>query len=76
MSRESSKWFLIFVLAIDAAITLNLAFGERVRLFIANGQAGCWPWSPAVVELRPGMTICPGQTARGTFTIKAKDHDI
>ena len=32
-------------------------------------RAGCWPWSPALVEYHPGMTLCPHQEVDVTFTI-------
>lgn len=45
----TSKWFLFFVIALDAAITLNVAFGDKITTFVANGL---WP---TVVEYR----LCP-----------------
>jgi hypothetical protein len=60
-------WTLIVLsLAADVAYFLG---GERARLFVANARDGCFPWSPAVVEFSPGMTICPGQMVVITIQI-------
>lgn len=50
---------LLLVIGIDTGLLLT-----PVRLFFINAQYGCWPWSPAEVFYRDGMTLCPGQTAR------------
>lgn len=39
-------------------------FRDEIRLVFENARSGCWPWSPAVVDYYPGMTLCPGQEAR------------
>ena len=56
----------IFLIAMGI---FNIAFltcsqcRQHVILFFINASYGCWPWSPKVVEYKPGMTLCPGQTA-------------
>jgi len=49
----------------------GLGLVERIDIFIINAKAGCWPWSPRVVEFRQGMTLCPGQSTRvdGMITV-------
>jgi hypothetical protein len=44
-------------------------------LVAANLSAGCTPWAPAEVEFKQGMTLCPGQSAKGTFTIPNTDDE-
>lgn len=58
------KWFIIACLIVSA-INLAIFFNSRrVVLFAINARAGCFPWSPKVVDYREGMTLCPGQIMR------------
>jgi hypothetical protein len=41
----------------------GLGLTERTKIIVINARAGCWPWTPAVVDYREGMTFCPGQKA-------------
>lgn len=52
---------LLLVIGIDTGLLLTLT---PVRLFFINAQYGCYPWSPAEVLYRDGMTLCPGQAVR------------
>jgi hypothetical protein len=57
----------LFLLAIDIGVIY--VHREEWRLLYINARAGCYPWSPAEVEFHEGMTICPGQRARGRIII-------
>ena len=44
-------------------LSAGLLAGSSAGLIASNALAGCWPWSPKVVEFYQGMTLCPGQRA-------------
>lgn len=41
-------------------------------LFITNAIAGCYPWSPKVVDYHDDMKICPGQSVRIDIDLNEK----
>lgn len=56
-------------------ISIIIVFGALTVIFLAsiffiNASAGCYPWSPKEVPFHQGMTLCPGQTAVGSFTMQ------
>ena len=55
------------------AILFSLAAGLFVTVAIGNLLNGCGPWAPAVVEFHQGMTLCPGQTAKGFIIVPEAD---
>lgn len=62
-----SRWRRRAILAACVIFAIEfgaMVFHDRVRLLVANARAGCFPWAPAEVEYHPGMTLCPGQSAR------------
>jgi hypothetical protein len=62
---------LVLTSAVLAVWTFAAAMpfaGTWAALLFINARAGCFPWSAAEVEYHPRMTICPGQTARGTMS--------
>ena len=61
MSRLGVAFFAAAALlaAVDTVV-----LWPQIRLLAVNARAGCFPWSPPVVEFRQGMNICPGQVAR------------
>lgn len=54
---------LLILNAGNLALLMCQPCARNVGLFLINARAGCWPWSPKVVAYKPGMTLCPGQTA-------------
>lgn len=68
--RRRDGGFVSVLSGMTAAVQLLLLWQTYpvarldAELFYINAQAGCYPWSPAIVEYHDGMTICPGQGAR------------
>jgi hypothetical protein len=58
---------LVFVLAL---LAVNR---QQVFLLALNARYGCFPWSPAVVDYKPGMTLCPGQSTRVTVPLTQQE---
>lgn len=56
------------ILGIGWACLIALLAIDLPRMLI-NASAGCWPWSPRVVEYHDNMTLCPGQRARIRFIV-------
>jgi len=54
------RWFHLTWAALAALAIILLG-----DIAISNIAAGCMPWAPTEVEFHQGMTICPGQTAKG-----------
>jgi hypothetical protein len=75
MSRRAS--FIVLAIA-GAMLMLDIAlmlFGADLGRLVANARYGCFPWSPPIVEYRPGMTLCPGQSAHATIIIEIGPRD-
>ena len=62
--RMSRFGIAILVSAALLAAVDTVVLWPQIRLLAVNARAGCFPWSPPVVEFKQGMNICPGQVAR------------
>jgi hypothetical protein len=58
MTMPPRRFWWFFLALIPAAALICV----RLYLIAVNAWAGCYPWSPSVVEYVPHMTLCPGQT--------------
>lgn len=63
-SSKRMRW-----LNFAGAVSTGVIAALLAVLAISNLFDGCGPLAPAEVEFKQGMTICPGQTARGNFHI-------
>lgn len=70
--KRRTRAALLAIAALMVAADLLLFFRDEAFVFYLNAKAGCWPWSPKVVDYHEGMTICPGQSARATIIIQIK----
>lgn len=62
-------WLRIGALALIVLVFFSASAWPSLRIFYINARAGCWPWSPKMVEYHRGMTLCPGQSAMGTIML-------
>jgi len=67
--RLMPRWLLWLCLALCCVNTALILCRDGIARLWVNAEAGCWPWSPAEVEYRDGMTICPGQSVHATIVI-------
>lgn len=69
------KWVAWAAVAMVALNVVIWAWGPQIVLLVINAKCGCFPWSPKEVPYKPGMTICPGQTAIVTVTVPVPPTD-
>lgn len=74
MEEKAMKIAFVILLSLNLfTLACNAAWftaRDKIYLFIINAKCGCFPWSPKVVPYKPGMTLCPGQTAIMEVNIK------